>query len=83
LSQRKKAIAALRVEEADLLQGLLSQLTNEQAFMVGEIMGIMRKGDDDELNRMRSRILNLEQTIEQHEMANEEAERGDQGGHDA
>lgn len=50
--------------EGQLLQDLLDMLTPDGAFRLGEIMGIMRKGDAVQISRLEREIADLRETIE-------------------
>jgi hypothetical protein len=51
---------AVPMEEGELLETLLSQLTCEQAFMMGQIMGIIGKRHRGQLDMLKARIRVLE-----------------------
>ena len=50
-------------EEGDLLETLISSLSNEQAFMMGKVMGIMRKGDQHYIDRLKDEIRELQECV--------------------
>ncbi len=52
-----------RWSEAHLLEKLLEELSCEQAFMMGEVMGIMRKGDEMQIKRLELRVGELEREL--------------------
>jgi hypothetical protein len=72
------------MNEGELLQTLLSQLTPEQSFMLGEVMGIATKVDRERIKALERAVKRLEEnnfrlreTIQNHQIANEEEEGGD------
>jgi hypothetical protein len=51
------------MSEGELLTALLEGLTPEQAFMVGQVMGIMGKGDKMHITRLEQEIVDLKRQL--------------------
>ena len=49
------------LSEGDLLQTLLSQVTPHQCFMIGEVMGIMSKGDQTRIYQLEAELSRLKE----------------------
>jgi hypothetical protein len=57
------------MSEGELLQALLESVDNEVAFMIGQVMGIMRKGDAIHIEKLVMHITDLEDIIAEQKTA--------------
>lgn len=51
------------MSEGELLQALLESVDNEVAFMIGQVMGIMRKGDAIHIEKLVKHIDGLKEQV--------------------
>lgn len=70
------ATGPVPMSEGDLLHTLLLGLTQEQAFQLGEVVAIMRRSDVQYIAQLKRQVEDLKRVIEQHQIANEEADGG-------
>jgi hypothetical protein len=61
--------------EGELLQKVLEEISPEAAFMMGQIMGIMHKGDSVHIARLEGQIAQLEGQIHDLMLENDILER--------